>query len=39
MLAAHMDQIGVIVTFIDDKGFLSSEISGLSLVILGQRVI
>lgn len=41
MLAAHMDEIGVIVSYIDDKGFLRfSNIGGLPpLVILGQRVV
>lgn len=41
MLAAHMDQIGIIVTFIDDKGFLRfGNIGGLNPhVILGQRVV
>lgn len=41
MLAAHMDEIGIIVSYIDDKGFLRfSNIGGLPpLVILGQRVV
>lgn len=41
MLAAHMDEIGIIVSHIDDKGFLRfSNIGGLApLVILGQRVV
>ncbi|NMA66847.1 MAG: M42 family metallopeptidase [Clostridiaceae bacterium] len=40
MLAAHMDEIGIIVTYIDEKGFLRfGNIGGISpLVILGQRV-
>lgn len=40
MLAAHMDEIGVIATFIDDKGFIRfSNIGGVSpFTSLGQRV-
>ncbi len=40
MLAAHMDEIGVIATFIDDNGFIRfSNIGGVSqLTALGQRV-
>lgn len=40
MLAAHMDEIGVIVTYIDEKGFLRfGNIGGLPpFIILGQRV-
>lgn len=40
MLAAHMDEIGVIVSYIDEKGFLRfSNIGGVPpLVVLGQRV-
>lgn len=41
MLAAHMDEIGIIVSYIDDKGFLRfGNIGGLPpFIILGQRVI
>ncbi len=40
MLAAHMDEIGVIATFIDDKGFIRfSNLGGVSsFTSLGQRV-
>lgn len=40
MLAAHMDEIGVIATFIDDNGFIRfSNVGGVSqLTALGQRV-
>lgn len=40
MLAAHMDEIGIIVSYIDDKGFLRfGNIGGIPpLIILGQRV-
>ncbi len=40
MLAAHMDEIGIITTFIDDNGFIRfSNIGGVSqLTALGQRV-
>lgn len=41
MVAAHMDEIGVIVTYIDQNGFLRfSNIGGVSpFIMLGQRVI
>lgn len=41
MLAAHMDEIGVVVTHIDEKGFLRfSNIGGVfPLNVLGQRVV
>jgi putative aminopeptidase FrvX len=41
MLAAHMDEIGIIVSYIDKKGFLRfSGVGGINpFVILGQRVI
>lgn len=41
MLAAHMDEVGIIVTHIDDDGFLRfAPVGGLSAaVLLGQRVI
>ncbi len=41
MVAAHMDEIGVIVTFIEEKGFLRfSNVGGVSpFVLLGQRVV
>ena len=40
MLAAHMDEIGIIATYIDEKGFLRfSRIGGLNpLTLLGSRV-
>jgi endoglucanase len=40
MLAAHMDEIGIIVSYIDEKGFLRfGNIGGIPpLMILGQRV-
>ncbi|MDF3003480.1 MAG: aminopeptidase [Bacillota bacterium] len=40
MLAAHMDEIGIIVSYIDEKGFLRfGNIGGLPpLIIMGQRV-
>lgn len=40
MLAAHMDEIGIVVTFIDDKGFLRfSNVGGLyTRELLGRRV-
>lgn len=41
MVAAHMDEIGVLVSYIDDKGFLRfSTIGGLSpYLLLGQKVL
>lgn len=41
MLAAHMDEIGIIVSYIDEKGFLRfGNVGGIPpLVILGQRVV
>ena len=41
MLAAHMDEIGIIVSYIDEKGFLRfSNVGGINpFVILGQRVV
>ena len=41
MLAAHMDEIGLIVSYIDEKGFLRfGKIGGVTpLVALGQRVV
>ena len=41
MVAAHMDEIGVIITYIDKNGFLRfSNIGGVSpFIMLGQRVV
>jgi len=41
MLAAHMDEIGIIVSYIDDKGFIRfGNVGGIPpLIILGQRVV
>lgn len=41
MLAAHMDEIGIIVSYIDEKGFLRfGNVGGLPpLMIMGQRVL
>lgn len=41
MVAAHMDEIGIIVTFIEEKGFLRfSNIGGVSpYILLGQKVV
>jgi tetrahedral aminopeptidase len=41
MIAAHMDEIGVIVTFIEEKGFLRfSNVGGVSpYILLGQQVV
>ncbi|MBS4022555.1 MAG: M42 family metallopeptidase [Dethiobacter sp.] len=41
MVAAHMDEIGIIVTFIEEKGFLRfSNVGGVSpYILLGQQVV
>ena len=41
MIAAHMDEIGIIVTFLEEKGFLRfSNVGGVSpYILLGQRIV
>ena len=40
MTAAHMDQIGLIITNIDENGFLRfSNIGGVSLNVINRRVV